>query len=81
MTYLIIGMGYIMTNKEFLKKVDGSRGLLKDILNHKVEVRLKSKNGFTISENFELTELSYMFNPIPVNEDKGALVIEFQIID
>ena len=70
-----------MTNKEFLNKVDGSRSLLKDILNHKVEVRLKSKNGFTISEHFELTELSYMFNPIPVNEDKGALVIEFQIID
>lgn len=70
-----------MTNKEFLNKVDGSRNLLKDILNHKVEVRLKSKNGFTISENFELTELSYMFNPFSMNEDKGALVIEFQIID
>ena len=70
-----------MTNEEFLKKVDGSRNLLKDILNHKVKVRLKSKDGFTISEHFELTELSYMFNPILVNEDgtKGTLVIEFQV--
>ena len=70
-----------MTNKEFLKKVDGSRNLLKDILKHEVKVRLKSKYGLTVSDHFKLTELSYMFSPIIVNEDgtQGALVIEFQV--
>lgn len=72
-----------MTNEEFLKKVDGvPKGLLKDILNHEVEVRLKSKDGIIISDHFKLTHLSYMFSPILVNEDgtRGALVIEFQVI-
>lgn len=70
-----------MTNEEFLKKVDGARSLLKDILNHEVKVRLKSRDGLTVSDHFELTQLSYMFSPFFVNEDgtKGALVIEFQV--
>lgn len=70
-----------MTNEEFLKKVDGSRDLLKDILNHEVKVRLKSKDGLTISDHFKLTELSYMFSPIFVNKDgtRGSLVIEIQV--
>ena len=70
-----------MTNEEFLKKVNGSKGLLNDILNHEVKVRLKSKDGLTMSDHFKLTELSYMFSPFLVNEDgtKGALVIEFQV--
>ena len=70
-----------MTNEDFLKKVNGSKDLLKNILNHEVKVRLKSKDGLTISDHFKLTQLSYMFSPILVNEDgtKGALVIEFQV--
>jgi len=66
-----------MTNEEFLKKVDGARGLLKDILDHKVKVRLKSKDGLTISDHFKLTQLSYMFSPFHTNS--GALVIEIQV--
>lgn len=74
-------MGHIMTNEEFLKKVDGSRNLLKKILNHEVKVRLRSKDGIVLSDHFELTELAYMFSPFFVNEDgtKGSLVIEFQV--
>lgn len=70
-----------MTNEEFLKKVDGSRNLLKDIMNHPVKVRLKSKDGFTMSDHFILTNASYMFSPIKTNEDgtKGAMVLEIQV--
>jgi hypothetical protein len=70
-----------MTNEEFLKKVDGAKGLLKDIMNHPVKVRLKSKDGITISDHFTLTNASYMFSPIITNDDgtKGAMVLEFQV--
>ncbi len=69
-----------MTNEEFLKAIDGAKDLLKDIMNHPVEVRLKSKNGYILSSNFTLTKASYMFSPFIVYEDgtRGAMVLEIQ---
>lgn len=70
-----------MTVKDFFRKVDGSRSLCTKLYQHQVEVRLKSKDGLTISDHFTLTEVSYMFSPLFVNEDgtRGSLVLEFQV--
>lgn len=70
-----------MTVEEFFKAAKGSESLCKDLMNHDVQVRLKSREGMTISDHFKLTHLSYMFSPWLKNSDgtQGSLVIEFQV--
>ena len=65
---------------EFFKAVDGARDLCKDLQEHEVLVRLRSSNGFNISEHFTLTKVSYMFSPLHYDDGtKGAMVLEIRV--
>lgn len=70
-----------MTVEEFFKAVKSAEPLCQDLMSHEVAVRLKSKDGITISDHFNLTHLSYMFSPWRKNSDgtQGSLVLEFNV--
>lgn len=70
-----------MTVEEFFKAVEGAKGVSQDILHTPVEVRLKSRDGLTMSDHFKLTHAGYMFSPFLVRDDgtRGSFVLEFRV--
>lgn len=67
-----------ITVEEFLKQVDGARGLLGDIMNHEVEVQIHgdSMPGY----EFIVERVGYKFNPVLVWSDgtQGSLIIDLK---
>ena len=72
-----------MTIRDFIQQAKSAESLCKDILDHDVEIQMRTNDNLYIGNSFTIDRCGYKFSALHLNSDgtRGSLVLDIRIVE